>query len=384
VPKVGLLGSNGQVGAELCLLLARRPEIELVPICRNPTGSAFLRYCGIPCRHGRPAEPHDAPRLLGDCDVVVNSALASGTPRKMRRIEDQLIHNAFAFSKPGAIIIHFSTQRVYGDPRPGRLIRWLDPYGKAKLASERTVRREQHRSGKPTFVLRLGHVCGELQNISQEIRRGLSYRTVVLSQRDAISDTVYTVAIVDAILKIIGGTESTGTFDLTNSPEWTWRQVYEQEARLCGVPFEPVTAQCEVPRSPLGSVKRVAVKVAGELAAMTAARHLGARALAYAPEAVNARAQAWWYCKRARAEIASLPPPPAPPEHLSWIANRRSFLRSLTPTIELLRDSPYRDLTRTGREPWPADLPDATMPAARCLRTSEAITSLEQKPSVIE
>jgi len=360
VPKVAILGANGKVGAELCLLLSRRPQVETVPICRNRTGSAFLRYCGIACRHGQPADPHDAPRLLGDCDVVVNSALPSGAPRQIRRIEDQLIHNAFAFSKAGAIVIHFSTQSVYGDPRPGRVIRWRDPYGAWGLASERRVRREQRRTGKPAFILRLGHVCGELQNITQEVvRRNLMQHTVVLPHLDVISNTVYTVTIADALLSIIAGKHVPGTYDLMNNPEWTWRQVYEQEARLCGVPFEALTAKPVARRSPLASLRQVAARAAGDVATTEVVRRLAAIVLAYLPEGLSARAQAWWHCKRARTEILSLRRSPAPPGYLSWVANGRVFLPSLAPTAELLAHNPYCDLTPTGRGRWPADLPDA-------------------------
>ena len=360
MPKVAILGANGKVGAELCLLLSRRPQVETVPICRNRTGSAFLRYCGIACRHGQPADPHDAPRLLGDCDVVVNSALPSGAPRQIRRIEDQLIHNAFAFSKAGAIVIHFSTQSVYGDPRPGRVIRWRDPYGAWGLASERRVRREQRRTGKPAFILRLGHVCGELQNITQEVvRRNLMQHTVVLPHLDVISNTVYTVTIADALLSIIAGKHVPGTYDLMNNPEWTWRQVYEQEARLCGVPLHAVPGKPVARRSPLASLRQAAARAAREVATTEVVRRLSAIALAYLPERLSARAQAWWHCKRARVEISSLPGAPTAAEYFPWDLNGHSVLRSPALTADLLAGDPYRSLTLTGCDRWPADLPDA-------------------------
>src|ERR1700727_1064888 len=118
--KLGMDGGNGQVGAELCLLLAARKDITLVPICRNRSGSAFLRWQGIACRHGKVVDSTDASRMLGDCDIVVNSSLASGTPAEIREIEHRVIRNIFTFSKKGAAVIHFSTQSVYGDPRPNR------------------------------------------------------------------------------------------------------------------------------------------------------------------------------------------------------------------------------------------------------------------------
>jgi nucleoside-diphosphate-sugar epimerase len=141
--RIGILGANGQVGAELCLLLSNHPDFELAPICRNPFGSAFLRYSGLPCRHGLPAEPAQARALVGDCAAVVHVALAGGTPRQIYQAERALIENAVTHSPPGAIIIYFSTQSVYRDPRPGRLLRWRSAYGQIKLASEQLSARAQ-------------------------------------------------------------------------------------------------------------------------------------------------------------------------------------------------------------------------------------------------
>src|SRR5580700_7285514 len=192
--RLGMVGANGQVGAELCLMFAGRGDLELVPICRNRSGSAFLRWHGIACRHGRVADPEDAPRLLSDCDVIVNSSLAGGSPSQIRRVEDQIIRSIFRYSKRSATVIHFSTQSVYGDPRPNRRIRWRNPYGRAKLVSERTARTEARRNGKPAYILRLGHVCGALQEISNTIRAGIQARSVVLPAENRSSNTVHTAA----------------------------------------------------------------------------------------------------------------------------------------------------------------------------------------------
>jgi nucleoside-diphosphate-sugar epimerase len=171
MPRIAILGANGQVGAELCLLLSRMPDCELVPICRNPTGSAFLRYSGIACRHGLPAEPGEAPQLIGDCDVIVNCALGTGTPAEIRSFDRRLVQNIFSHSRPDATIIHFSTLMVHGDPRRGKRRRVRDAYGRAKFAAERLILAESKRSGKPSYILRLGHVCGPLQNITDRIQR---------------------------------------------------------------------------------------------------------------------------------------------------------------------------------------------------------------------
>lgn len=358
--KVGVIGANGQVGAELCLMLARRTDVDLVAICRTPSGSAFLRWQGIACRHGRVADSSDAARLIGDCDLIVNSTFANGTPADIRRIEAQIIRNLFACTSRGATIVHFSTQSVYGDPRPGRWIRWRNPYGRAKLASERRVRREQAIFGKPAYVLRLGHVCGALQEISNTIRETIRANAVVLPALNCSSNTVYTAAILGALDQIMRGTVKPGTYDLMNGPPWTWREVYEYEARQCQVTLRP----CIAPDSPQRSIRPKILASIRQMMVATASsrpfRELGAKLLANASDTVNARATAWWHSRRARAEISSLSRPPIPPEHLSWVANGVRFFPADKTTIELLEASDTVCVARPDTKSWPADLPDAT------------------------
>jgi nucleoside-diphosphate-sugar epimerase len=356
--KVGIIGANGQVGAELSLLLASQPHIELIPICRNRSGSAFLRWQGLACRHGRVADASDAPRLLSDCDVIINSSLASGTPANIRRVEDQIIHNTLAYSKESATIIHFSTQSVYGDPRQDRWIRWKNPYGRAKFATEQRLLREARRSGKRVFILRLGHVCGAMQDISNHIRETIRGNMVVLPSQDRSSNTVYTAAIAGAIDQIIRGAATPGTYDLMNTPRWTWRQVYEYEARDGQAPLTAhIIDQAQAKRH--FSVAVGAARLASSLAVLQPVRNLVAKIFAYAPPALNARAMAWWYVRRARSEIAGLATAYELPEHLSWVENGERFFPADRHTIELLRSVSDSSTVQVKRKPWPDDLPDA-------------------------
>lgn len=357
-----MLGANGQVGSELCLLLANLGGIELVPVCRTRSGSAFLRWQGIACRHGRPADPADAPRLLADCDLILNLALAGGNPAQIRLTEDRLIRHSFEFSRPGATIVYFSTQSVYGDPSPGRTVRWRNPYGRAKRVSETKVLACASRFGKRAYILRLGHVCGELQGISLDIRRDLARGQATLPAQDVPSNTVLTASIVDAVREVLKGGVAPGTYDLMNTPQWTWTQVFEYEARRGGLTFDPARQRpAGANAREFGGLKSVARR----LLAGRWNRELLAKLLAHAPPDLSRRAQAIWYVQRARAEIAALSGTqlPAPAEHLSWVTNgTRPFPQR--PTIEVLRENPYDGLLNSPkRAGWPADLADASREA---------------------
>jgi nucleoside-diphosphate-sugar epimerase len=368
VPKLAVIGANGQVGAELCLLLRRMPSLQLVPVCRNPTGSAFLRYAGVPCRHGRIANAAEAQSLIGDCDVIVNCALGSGTPRDIRELDRALIHNVFKYSAPAATVIHCSTLMVHGDPRRGLLVRRRDPYGRAKLATERRVIRASDHSGKAAYILRLGHVCGPLQNITHKIQDELRGGRACLYESDVASNTVYTITIVDALLAIIGGRERPGVYDLTNVPQWSWREVYDYERRICGATVGPTLVAG--PGAPSWSEDlRTSIKSGvRRLARARATRRLLDGWLALMPESINARARSTWFRLRAAAEIAALGSTPVLAPELSWIALDRRRLQSLQSTATLL-EGPYAESIAFTGSRWPLDLqlanPASTQPVGR-------------------
>lgn len=359
LPRVAILGANGQVGAELCLLLARRSDLQIVPICRNRSGSAYLRWMGIPCRHGRPSDPNDAARLLGDCDIVINSALATGTPAEIRKTEEQLVRQAFTHSKAGAKIIHFSTQNVYGDPRVGRFIRWKSPYGRTKLTTEKRVRSEMRRTGKAAYIFRLGHVCGALQGMSFDVREEVRAARVILPERDCASNTVYTVTIIDAILQVMSRASSPGVYDLMNVPQWTWRQVYAYEAQELSLPFKPVIIASTAKPTWAQNVVRQMIRTAGALASNPFAHQHGSKIMAHLPDTLNRRVRAWWQRRRARSEIAALSQTIRPAEHLSWVINGRNAFPGLSSTAQLMQSRPYDALSRPPASSWPPDLPDA-------------------------
>jgi nucleoside-diphosphate-sugar epimerase len=232
--RVAILGANGQVGSEISLRLTGVEDIQPVPIARNVSGSAYLRLNGMECRHGRLTDPAAARDLIGDCDVVINFALSmTGIPRTDREINRQIIRNVVTAAKPGAAIVFASTIMVYA---PGVKF-WLpDSYGLEKLISERMFLRLCRASHRPAFVFRLGHVMGDLQNITRKICSEIRNGTVALPhQGQRASNTVFTASIVEAIVRVATGALNPGTYDLITSPQWGWLDVYKYYAAQLGL-----------------------------------------------------------------------------------------------------------------------------------------------------
>jgi len=304
--RVAILGANGQVGTEVCLRLRSVQEIEVVPIARNVSGSAFLRLSGIECRHGRISDPAEAQDLIGDCDVVVNLALSnSGIPRVDRQTNRQIVSNIVTAAKPGAPIIFASTIMVYA---PAMKF-WLpDSYGLEKLIAERMFRRLCRASQHPAFVFRLGHVMGELQNITRKICGEIRGGRVALPQEGhRASNTVFTSTIVEAIVQVTLACPTPETFDLITSPQWSWLDVYGYYADELDLPLQlvrPQQVRSSKGRSggPAGMMRRLLGYLANHHAITERLTFL----LAFLSRSVNQRMYLRYLQTRARNEINAL------------------------------------------------------------------------------
>jgi hypothetical protein len=169
---------------------------------------------------------------------------------------------------------------------------------------------------------------------------------------------VYTAAIVAAIAQVVRGGVPGGTYDLMNHPPWTWREVYDHEARMCGAGFTPVLVPAES-RSPAFSVTAPLLGLVRKFAVAEPVRIAAAKLFAYVPDALNARALAWWYRRRAASEISAVTVKHAAAEHLSWLDNGSHPFPAEQLTTALLAGGPAEAPTPDPAKSWPADLPDA-------------------------
>jgi nucleoside-diphosphate-sugar epimerase len=304
--RVAILGANGQVGSEVSLRLRGVQGIEVVPIARNVSGSAFMRLNGLECRHGRISDPAEARSLIGDCDAVVNFALSNtGIPRTDRDINRQIVRSVVAAAKPGAPIVFASTIMVYA---PAMKFWYPDSYGLEKLIAERMFRRFCNVSHHPAFVFRLGHVMGDLQNITGKIRSEIHHGEIALPHEGhRASNTVFTAAIVDAIVQVARVAPKPGTYDLMTFPQWTWLDVYKYYAARLGVPLQLAHAeQVRDPRSRLGSPGGSMRRFLRYLANHHALTERLTFLLAFLPRSVNQRMYLRYLQTRALTEINAL------------------------------------------------------------------------------
>jgi len=230
--RVTILGANGRLGSELALRLKAVEDIEVIGICRNLAGSAFLRLNGVPCRLGSVADREAARDLLGDADVVVNLAYAFPRSLTEHRANLALVKNSVEVAKSGATVVLASTIMVYG---PAFRVSLPDAYGFEKLRLERVFRRCATRRSVDAHVFRIGHALGDLQPLTRQIQAELRRGRASVGPDDTTpSNTIYVASLAEAIDKVSGGFPR--TVDLVSSPQWTWGEVYSSYARALGVP----------------------------------------------------------------------------------------------------------------------------------------------------
>jgi dTDP-4-dehydrorhamnose reductase len=250
---IGIIGANGQVGTELCLVLAGLRNVKVVPICRNELGGAFLEYCGLECRYGTTADRALARKVLNGVDVVVDLSLVLGDLPTLRQRTREVIRNELTES--GDVpFIYGSTIMAFGMRGPGtpfqqyRVAHTI--YGAAKRYAERLVVKWGRRLRKRVYVFRLGEVNGEMQECTRVRVRELARRmpeVLWIPAGDAYC--VFPSTIAEAIMAVAKGAEDPGIYTLVCSPQWSWAELAQYYCERAGVQPELRVSSSE--RAPL-------------------------------------------------------------------------------------------------------------------------------------
>jgi nucleoside-diphosphate-sugar epimerase len=248
---IAVIGANGQVGTEVSLYLNQWDDVRVIAICRTEAAAAFLKLCGIQCRYGSVGDSSQFDLLAG-CDVIADFSLARGQPSEVREATRSSLNRVFAYAPTNATIVYISTTAAYGTgPKAPDYREYLfatTAYGTIKRFGERLAGQLGNKTQRPTFILRLGQVNGDLQAPTQDLIQGLKPGTVHVP--DGQSDAVFTFSIAEALVKIAGGAERPGRYTLVSSPEWSWEELYRYYSDSLGIPVQIV----KVPYPPYGSL----------------------------------------------------------------------------------------------------------------------------------
>ena len=241
--KVAVTGAAGQVGSVLVRHLCGE-GMDVVAICRNTISAGLIHFSCQDCdiRIGSITKKDEASRLLGDCDIVINCALAEGggSPKNAYLLNRQIIDGLLS-SESLRLLIHFSSISVYGDfitdsrstfmrPRPD------NEYGRSKLYVEKYAKRMLDSRGIKYYIIRLGHVIGAGIGRSREIIEFSKSSWFRLPFDGALpSNTIHVERLASLIYSLIDSQVPQGVYNVADK-ERTWRMVFDWHTNCLGLP----------------------------------------------------------------------------------------------------------------------------------------------------
>jgi dTDP-4-dehydrorhamnose reductase len=237
--RIAIVGANGQVGTEVCLLLREMAAVEPIPVCRTAAGAAFLRHQGFECRIGSVSERNEAPALLQDCDAVADFTLPTGSAYEVRAQMRKLIGAAVAATPAGRPYIYLSSITAFGfrdfqSPLVHHRIS-RNAYGASKRYAEGLVRKACARR-REAYILRVGVVHGELQAVTREmVQRARTNAQRVACVPDCESYTVFAFSIAEALAAIADDHVRPDTYTLVSNPGWRWLDLHRFLAVRAGI-----------------------------------------------------------------------------------------------------------------------------------------------------
>jgi len=324
--KVAVTGAAGQVGSVLVSRMLQVPDIDPVAICRNVISGGVVHSSAPGCeiRIGSITKPDSAQQILGDCEVIVNCALAmiSGQPRESR-FQNKAMIDSFSHIKRLKTLIHLSSLTVYGgfiDSSRSRRNSFENPrpdndYGKSKLFIERYAKRMCKTRQLNHFLLRIGHVIGanmdrsrQLIEYAQDLNFSLPF------SGELPSNTIHVEHLAAMIISLISSTVPSGTYNVADKDK-TWRSVLDWHTQTLGIP--PVKGMAADKSNHLKvlyrkqSLLRDIVSWLGSLSILKLIKYpaifeFAYNLLAMTPTPIATRIKTAYKCKYVRRQIAAI------------------------------------------------------------------------------
>lgn len=355
--RIAIVGAAGQVGAGLLRRLGARRDLAVWGITRNEFSAAPLRHRGFEIRVGSVGDRADCGRLLEGADMVVNAALHTGLPGRSRGENERILHGLIAEAR-SAVVVHLSTVAVYGSCHERSFSTFDRPrgdstYAREKLRHERYALALAKPGGTRLALVRLGHVYGPGQGLSRQLFADLEAGRALLPFDGRLpSNAVHIERLADALPRLVGG-DRVPVRNAVNSPQITWRELYDEHARAARLPLAGAMPEAESHAMQQAFRARMRRSIAGRFATDIASwlRRLPLKALADAQgvreamdsvmlnlprqfeETVYARYQGFAAGQR----IGSAGTAPAPPWYLADAVPGPNLLVELSPEDESRR-----------------------------------------------
>jgi nucleoside-diphosphate-sugar epimerase len=244
--KVGIVGGAGQVGSALLRSLNTEREIQAFGICRNRVSAARVASLGMPVRIVQTDDPVQLAQETRDLDVIVNCALPQYQP-SMTSVANHRLALSLTSACAGKRLVHLSSVAVYGDFLSSRKDFFDHPkpditYGRQKLQMEQLLRKLAKKHSAKCTILRLGHVYGPQLRWSEgffDLIKTDGFRLPF--DGELASNAIWIDNLIAGIKQVIIAPPAQDTVNLVDSPQTTWREIFDLHSKACGRPaVEPL------------------------------------------------------------------------------------------------------------------------------------------------
>ena len=230
--KVAVIGANGQLGTDLCRILAGQ-KVSVLPLTRREIDVS---------------DSTQVDRVLGplQADVVISTAAFHKVEECEKQPAQSFAVNAagprnlaLACRQNSAVLVHFSTDYVFdgSERRPyaeSDLPRPLNVYGVSKLAGEHMLRLtwERHFVIRTCGLYGVAGSAGKGGNFVETMLKKASEAAPVRVVNDQVLTPTFTGDLAEAVSKLIR-TEAYGLYHVSAQGECSWyefaRKIFEFE-----------------------------------------------------------------------------------------------------------------------------------------------------------
>ena len=244
--RIAVIGAAGTVGSTLVRHLRELENVDVVATCRNKISAGILNYLVPDCdiRIGSVSEKdNELNRILDDCDVIINCALAEGGgPKGAYQLNGQIIDGILS-SRNLKLLIHFSSASVYGDfitdskkstfsrPKPD------NEYGRSKYYVEQYAHKRCLSKNIKHYIIRLGHVIGAGTDRSKELISFSKSPQFRLPYNGSLpSNTIHVDRLALLIKSLVCSTSVPDGIYNAAEKDQTWRSVFDWHTSCIGLP----------------------------------------------------------------------------------------------------------------------------------------------------
>ena len=242
--KVAVTGAAGQIGSVLVRRMLELPHIDPIAICRNSISAGIIHFSSPQCniRIGSITDIDSAKQLLGDAEVIINCALAmiSANPKESR-LQNEAMTDCFFSMEKMERLIHLSSLSVYGGWIDGTKSEFEKPrpdsdYGRAKLRTEKHIKKRALSRNVKYYILRLGNVYGAKMDRSRQLIELAQTPYFRLPFNGELpSNSIHVEKLAAVIIALISNQMKSGIYNVAEKQK-TWRQVFDWHTQSLKMP----------------------------------------------------------------------------------------------------------------------------------------------------